>query len=79
MTVSSRALPAQGPLVVTFYRGVWYPYCNLNLRALEEIRPEIEARGARLIAISPRRPRTVSSCSTRAIWVFQSSAMQAWP
>jgi len=50
--VSSRALLAKGPLVVTFYRGVWCPYCNFDLTALEEARAEIEARGASLVAIS---------------------------
>ncbi len=51
-SVSSRALLAGGPLVVTFYRGVWCPYCNYELTALEEARSEIEARGATLVAIS---------------------------
>ncbi len=50
--VASRELLAKGPLVVTFYRGAWCPYCNLDLQALEEARPEIEARGASLVAIS---------------------------
>jgi peroxiredoxin len=52
--VSSRALLAKGPLVVSFYRGVWCPYCNLELQALEAAHPEIEARGASLVAISPQ-------------------------
>lgn len=52
--VSSRGLLSQGPLVATFYRGVWCPYCNYDLQALEEVRPKIEARGARLVAISPQ-------------------------
>jgi len=50
--VSSRALLARGPLIVTFYRGAWCPYCNFDLTALEEARSEIESRGASLIAIS---------------------------
>lgn len=50
--VSSKALLANGPLVVTFYRGVWCPYCNFDLQALEAARYEIESRGANLIAIS---------------------------
>lgn len=45
-------LLARGPVVVTFYRGVWCPYCNLDLQALEAARPQIEARGASLAAIS---------------------------
>lgn len=50
--VSSRALLAKGPLVVSFYRGVWCPYCNYELTALEQARADIEARGASLVAIS---------------------------
>jgi peroxiredoxin len=50
--VSSRVLLAKGPLVVTFYRGAWCPFCNFDLSALEEARPEIELRGASLVAIS---------------------------
>jgi len=52
--VSSRALLTQGPLVISFYRGIWCPYCNLELQALEATLPEITARGARLVAISPQ-------------------------
>ncbi len=48
----STELLAQGPLVVSFYRGVWCPYCNLELQALEGSRAEIESRGASLVAIS---------------------------
>jgi len=51
-TVDSEALLARGPLVVTFYRGVWCPYCNMDLQALEAARAEIEARGATMVAIS---------------------------
>jgi peroxiredoxin len=50
--VSSKELLAKGPLVVTFYRGAWCPYCNFDLTALEEARSEIESRGATLVAIS---------------------------
>lgn len=51
---SSRELLARGPLVLSFYRGVWCPYCNLELQALQEALPEITARGASLVAISPQ-------------------------
>lgn len=39
---------------MSFYRGVWCPYCNLELQALQDALPEITARGARLVAISPQ-------------------------
>jgi peroxiredoxin len=52
--VSSDALLEQGPLIVTFYRGVWCPYCNLDLQALNEALPELRRFGASVIAISPQ-------------------------
>jgi peroxiredoxin len=52
--VSSSELLAKGPLVVSFYRGVWCPYCNLELQALQAALAEIAARGASLVAISPQ-------------------------
>jgi peroxiredoxin len=52
--VVSRDLLAKGPLVVSFYRGVWCPYCNLELQALQAALPEIATRSASLVAISPQ-------------------------
>ena len=46
----------KGPVVLTFYRGAWCPYCNLQLRALQTCLDEIHALGASLIAISPQVP-----------------------
>lgn len=54
--VSARDLLARGPLVVSFYRGVWCPYCNLELQALQAALPDIQALGASLVAISPQTP-----------------------
>jgi peroxiredoxin len=52
-----------GPVVVTFYRGGWCPYCNIALRALQSHLPEIKRLGGSLIAISPELPD--QSLSTR--------------
>ena len=54
--VSLRELLRTGPVVVTFYRGGWCPYCNIQLRAYQGVLPEITALGARLVAISPQLP-----------------------
>ena len=54
--VSSAALLVKGPLVVTFYRGVWCPYCNIELQAINEVLPQIQAYGANVVAISPQTP-----------------------
>ena len=45
-----------GPAVVTFYRGGWCPYCNIQLRAYQAALPEMVALGAQLVAISPQLP-----------------------
>lgn len=50
------ALLETGPAVVTFYRGGWCPYCNMQLRAYQAVLPEMTALGARLVAISPQLP-----------------------
>lgn len=52
VTVSSADLLGQGPVVLSFYRGVWCPFCNIELKALEEALSQIQARGATLLAIS---------------------------
>jgi peroxiredoxin len=52
--VSSRELLSRGPLIVSFYRGVWCPYCNLDLQALQAALSDITARGASIVAISPQ-------------------------
>jgi len=47
---------SESPIVLTFYRGEWCPYCNIELAALQKALPEIEQAGAKLIAISPELP-----------------------
>jgi peroxiredoxin len=47
---------AAGPLVVTFYRGGWCPYCSLELRAYQASLGAIRALGADLLAVSPEAP-----------------------
>jgi peroxiredoxin len=46
----------KGPLIINFYRGAWCPYCNLELRAYQELLPRIREVGANLVAISPEIP-----------------------
>lgn len=53
----------QGPVVVTWYRGGWCPYCNLQLAAYQEALGDMKAAGATLVAISPQLPD--SSISTK--------------
>ena len=53
--VSSGELLASEALVLSFYRGVWCPYCNMELQALEAVLPAIRDAGASLVAISPQK------------------------
>jgi peroxiredoxin len=51
-----RALIAAKPVILTFYRGGWCPYCNLELRAYQSLLADIHAAGAELVAVSPEIP-----------------------
>jgi len=46
----------KGPVVLTWYRGGWCPYCNIALAAYQEKLDEIEAAGATLVALTPELP-----------------------
>lgn len=66
--VRSADLLQGGPLIVTFYRGGWCPYCNLELRAYQAALGRIRALGAGVVAISPELPdRAVETAARNAI------------
>lgn len=44
----------RGPVVISFFRGIWCSYCSLELQALQQALPDIQASGASLLAISPQ-------------------------
>ncbi|KAA0567047.1 peroxiredoxin-like family protein [Rossellomorea aquimaris] len=46
----------KGPVILTFYRGGWCPYCNMELRAYQQLMEDIESAGAELVAVSPQTP-----------------------
>ena len=54
--ISLNEVLKQGPVVLTWYRGGWCPYCNLTLRALQQALPEIKAQGATLLTLTPEVP-----------------------
>ena len=54
--VSCDQLLEEGPLILTFYRGSWCPYCNIQLRAFEGCLSQIKAMGGHLVAIAPQVP-----------------------
>jgi len=60
--VSLAELLAKGPLVVSFFRGDWCPYCTAELHAYQAALPEFQRIGAQLVAVTP---------DTRAAFVSQ--------
>ncbi len=51
--VSLESVLARGPVVVSFFRGEWCPFCRIMLAALAEELPNIEAAGGTLLALTP--------------------------
>lgn len=47
---------SRGPVILSFYRGGWCPFCNLELQALQQHLPEFRSLGATLIGVSPETP-----------------------
>ncbi len=64
-TISSEQLLSQGILVLSFYRGIWCPYCNADLANLKKYVPEIQASGAQLVGISPELPEFLQKIVAR--------------
>ncbi|MBU0946545.1 MAG: AhpC/TSA family protein [Proteobacteria bacterium] len=62
---SLASLRKNGPVVVTFYRGGWCPYCSLELHAYQEVLQDINATGATLVAITPELPDASLTTSER--------------
>lgn len=66
--VTLSKLLANGPVVLTFYRGGWCPYCNLQLRAYQRALPELRSLGASLVAVSPEAPdKSLSTAQKNAL------------
>ena len=50
----------QGKVVLVFYRGHWCPFCNRQLKKLEDSLQFIKDKGATIIAVSPEKPESVN-------------------
>ena len=70
-TVDVGTLLEKGPVIVTFYRGGWCPFCNLELKAYQQILPEIATMGASLVAISPEKPDDTLSTTEKNALSFE--------
>ena len=70
-TVELNSLLTETPVVISFYRGGWCPYCNMELRGLQKYLPQITELGAKLIAISPETPDNSLSTTEKNELTFE--------
>ncbi len=74
----------QGPVVLTFYRGAWCPYCNLQMKTLHQSVAQFERYGAQVIAITPQKPDKSAAQVKKDAYPFEilsdldSAVMQAY-
>ncbi|MGE7823291.1 peroxiredoxin-like family protein [Paenibacillus sp. NPDC093718] len=62
---------AKGTVVLTFYRGSWCPFCNIQLRAYQQLLPDIEKLGGQLIAVTLQSPDNSLSHKEKEELTFQ--------
>jgi len=49
-------LLSDGPVILSFYRGGWCPFCNLEFKALLDNLPEFKKYNAQILGVSPETP-----------------------
>jgi len=62
--VSLASLYADGPVIVTFYRGGWCPFCTKALAGWEKRMGEVEAMDATFVAITPESPENAGKTTS---------------
>ena len=55
-SVTLSELWKKGPVVLMWYRGGWCPYCNIQLRAMQNSLDEMKGSGATLVVLTPELP-----------------------
>jgi peroxiredoxin len=58
--VSLKDLRKKGPVVVVFYRGSWCPYCNKELKRMQDSLQLLKDKGAQIVAISPEKSEGIA-------------------
>lgn len=69
--VQAQQLWAEGPVVLTFYRGGWCPYCNLALKNLQASVAALKDAGARVVAVTPELPERAADTAGQNALSFQ--------
>ena len=60
MEIHLKDVLKKGKVVLVFYRGQWCPYCNRQLKKLEDSLQLIISKGATLIAVTPEKPESIT-------------------
>ena len=68
--VALKDLRKKGPVVVLFYRGNWCPFCNRQLKALQDSLGLIYNKGAQVVAITPEKKEGIDSTISKTGAVF---------
>ena len=53
------------PVVLKFYRGSWCPYCQLELKTYGEYKKQIEAKGYKVIILTPDTKKEIAKFKAR--------------
>lgn len=67
---SDKLLLENDKLIIAFFRGIWCPYCNLELKAFQDVRSQITTKKAALVAVSPQLIEKSVSMSTDSPFGF---------
>lgn len=51
----------RGPVVMSFHRGHWCPYCIINAEAMAKLAPQLTAAGAQMVVIVPETQKYARS------------------
>lgn len=61
----------KGPVIISFYRGAWCPFCNIELNTLQKSLPIFEKYNASLIAVTPQKPDKSNEQLEKAKYTFE--------
>lgn len=57
-------------IIIVFFRGIWCPYCNLELKALQDSLSKVEKSNVKLVAVSPQKAKYSSSMKEKNAITF---------
>lgn len=68
--VALKDLRKKGPVVILFYRGNWCPFCNRQLKAIQDSIGMIYTKGAQVVAITPEAGEGIDSTIRKTGAIF---------